>query len=154
MEGKLAQTTPAHILMASPTIRKDLVERLWVHHIETTSYKKATVLDANECSTPLANSREPAYLLPLREIDVQVGGKIIEAGVIDPGSQIIVMREDLAREVGATINADHLLQMEGANRATNWTLGCAEYLPMCAGDVSFTVHAHVVEHAPFQLLLG
>ncbi len=90
----------------------------------------------------------------MREIDVQVGGKIIEAGVIDPGSQIIVMREDLAREVGATINADHLLQMEGANRATNWTLGCAEYLPMRAGDVSFTVHAHVVERAPFRLLLG
>jgi hypothetical protein len=28
MEGKLAQTTPEHILAASPAIRKDLVEKL------------------------------------------------------------------------------------------------------------------------------
>ncbi|KAN0119068.1 hypothetical protein V8E52_004515, partial [Russula decolorans] len=96
----------------------------------------------------------PAYPLPLHEINIVINNKVTEAGVIDPGSQIIVMREDLAHEVGATINADRLLQMEGANGATNWTLGCAEYLPMCIRDISFTVHAHVVERAPFRLLLG
>ncbi|KAI0264080.1 hypothetical protein BGY98DRAFT_878291, partial [Russula aff. rugulosa BPL654] len=90
----------------------------------------------------------------LREIDILIGGKITEPGVIDPGSQIIVIRKDLAHEAGATINTDRLLQMEGANGATNWTLGCAEHLPMSLGGVHFTVHAHVVEHAPFRLLLG
>ncbi len=44
--------------------------------------------------------------------------------------------------------------MEGANGITNWTLGCAEYLPMRIGDIQFTVHAHVVANAPFRLLLG
>ena len=44
--------------------------------------------------------------------------------------------------------------MEGANSATNWTLGCAEHLTMQVGNVSFTLHAHVVEHTPFHLLLG
>src|SRR6266403_3994556 len=43
--------------------------------------------------------------------------------------------------------------MEGANGATNWTLGCAEYLPMRTGNISFKVHAHVVAQAPFRLLL-
>ena len=92
--------------------------------------------------------------LPLRKINIEIGGKVIEAGVIDPGSQIIVMREDLAREVGATINTNRLLQMEGANGVTNWTLGCAEYLPMQVGNISFAVHAHVIKCAPFRLLLG
>ena len=44
--------------------------------------------------------------------------------------------------------------MEGANGATNWTLGCAEYLTMQIGDIPFKLHAHVVENAPFRLLLG
>ena len=157
MEGKLTQTTPAHILAASPTIRKDLVEKLRVRRVETSSYEKATEAATTATTDQQAkpsSSREPAYSLPLREIDIQVGGKVIEAGVIDPGSQIVVMREDLAREVGAAINAGRVLQMEGANGATNWTLGCAEYLPMRIGDLSFTVHAHVVERAPFRLLLG
>ena len=44
--------------------------------------------------------------------------------------------------------------MEGANGVTNWTLGCAEYLAMHAGNVSFMVHTHVVARAPFRLLLG
>ena len=157
MEGKLAQTTPAHILAASPTIRKDLVEKLRLRRVEATTYEEAAddsaVVAANLCAEP-SSGREPAYSLPLREIDVEIGGKVIEAGVIDPGSQIVVMREDLAREAGVAINASRLLQMEGANGATNWTLGCAEYLPMRIGDLSFAVHAHVVERAPFRLLLG
>src|SRR6267142_2577499 len=44
--------------------------------------------------------------------------------------------------------------MEGANSATNWTLGCVENLPMQVGNVPFRLHAHVVECAPFCLLLG
>jgi hypothetical protein len=122
------------------------VEKLQVRCIETSSY--GTVADTT-FDTPPASSCEPAYSLPLCEIDIQIGGKIIEAGVIDPGSQIIIMWADLVQEVGANINADWLLQMEGANGATNWTLGCVKYLPMYTGNISFLVHAHVMEHAPF-----
>jgi hypothetical protein len=34
------------------------------------------------------------------------------------------------------------------------TLGCTEDLEMQIGDVSLTIHAHVVHTAPFCLLLG
>jgi len=44
--------------------------------------------------------------------------------------------------------------MEGANGSTNWTLGCAKNLPMHIRGVTFKVHAHVIEHTPFRLLLG
>jgi hypothetical protein len=102
-------------------------------------------------SPPTNMLSPPAYSLPLREIDIQVGEKVIEAGIIDPGSQIVVMREDLARAVGAAIITICVLQMERANGATKWTLGCAEYLPMCIGDLLFAVHAHVVECRPARL---
>ena len=44
--------------------------------------------------------------------------------------------------------------MEGANSHTNWTLGCAESLSMQVSGIPFKLHAHVVERAPFRLLLG
>lgn len=159
MEGKLAQTMPAHILAASPTICKELSEKLCVWHMETGSFEEKaadTTIDATTSDQEFQDTNlcEPAYSLPLREVNVQINGQVTEAGVIDPGSQIIVIREDLVRKVGAGINTDRQLQMEGANGSTNWTLGCAEYLPLCVHGIPLNVHAHIVEHAPFQLLLG
>jgi hypothetical protein len=164
LDGKLTQTTPAHVLAASPAIRKEMVEKLRVRKVEANNYEETPghdsvqspatdnppTLEVMSISTP----REPAYSLPLQEINVLIGGRTLEAGVLDSGSQIVVIRQDLAREVGAYINPNRLLEMEGANGATNWTLGCAEYLKMKIGDVPVKIHAHVVEHAPFRLLLG
>ena len=102
----------------------------------------------------LATRREAKFSLPLREIDVLVNSRKTEAGVLHQGSQIVIIREDLANEVGTQINTQRVLQMEGANSSTSRTLGCAEDLEMRIGDVSFTIHAHVVRTAPFRLLLG
>ena len=153
MDGKLTQTTPAHILAACSAICKDLVEKLQVCRVETSSYEEAATASYS-INIQSIICQEPACLLPLREIDILVGGKVSEPSVLDSGSQIIVIQKNLALEVGATINADQLLQLEGANGATNWTLGCAEHLPMSLGGIYFTMHAHVVECAPFHLLLG
>ncbi len=147
LEGKLTQVTLAHILAASAPICKDLVERLRTRRVEAGGFEQLTT----PSSVPHI---EPEYSLPLQEIDIQVGGRNMEAGVIDPGSQIVAIRKDLADEVAAHINPRVRLEMEGANGATNWTLGCAEHLSMQVGNISFKLHAHVVEHAPFRLLLG
>jgi hypothetical protein len=77
-----------------------------------------------------------------------------EAGILDQGSQIIVMWKDLVEEANVHINPGRQLEMEGTNGLISRTAGCAEFIPMQISDVAFEVHAHVVEHAPFQLLLG
>ncbi|KAI0277654.1 hypothetical protein BC826DRAFT_875443, partial [Russula brevipes] len=97
---------------------------------------------------------EPRYSLPLQEIDVRIDNRVTVPGVIDPGSQIVAIRQDLAIEVNAQINPKVKYKMEGANGSTSWTLGCAEYLPITIGDISFRIHAHVVQDAPYRLLLG
>ena len=79
---------------------------------------------------------KPVYSLPLLELDILVGDWVMVAGVLDPGLQIMVIWHDLAEEVNARINPNHLVEMEGANGATNWTLGCAKYLTMQVGNVS------------------
>ena len=155
LKGKLNTITPAHILAASPPIRKELVERLKPRRVETASFEQADNDEEGPVSVlGLAARREAEFSLPLQEIDVLVNNCRTEAGVLDQGSQIVVMRKDLANEVGARINTQRTLRMEGANSSTSRTLGCAEDLEMQIGDVSFTVHAHVVRAAPFRLLLG
>jgi len=159
-QGNLAHITPAHLYTASPLVCKEILERLRICHIEVTSYKEPTdclPLAAEPLfsfGTVLTHLPEPAYSLPLQEIDIALGNGSMEPSLLDPGSQIVVIRKDLAQELNACINARLQIEMEGANGSTNWTLGCAENLPMCVGDVTFKVHMHVIKHTPFQLLLG
>jgi len=44
--------------------------------------------------------------------------------------------------------------MEGANGATNWTIGCAENLILQVGDMLIKTHVHIVKHVSFNILLG
>jgi hypothetical protein len=99
-------------------------------------------------STYSASMHEPVYLPPPREIDIRIGDRVAEPGVTDSGPQIIAIREDLAQEVGATVDSSRAPQMEGTNGATNRALSRAESLPTHAGDVTFNVHARVMEPLP------
>jgi hypothetical protein len=148
-EGKLSLMTPAHLLAVSPQIRKNTMEFVRTRRVEAASFESSSAAP-QAVDDP---TTEPAYSLPLQEIDVLVGGRIKEPGVIDPSSQIVAIRSDLAREVKAAINPENKVEMEGANGLTSWTTGCAEYLVMRISDISFPVHAHVVKDAPFHLLL-
>ncbi len=99
MEGKLTQTTPTHVLATSPSIWKDLVKKLRVRRIEAGSYEKTVETFTNNAANwtnQVLHLQEPAYSLPLHEIEVEISNKVVETGVINPGSQIIVIWEDLA----------------------------------------------------------
>ena len=154
-EGKLDRITLAHIFAACPPVRKEIVERLRPRRVETASFEQADGEEMDLVSVlGLATRRKAKFSLPLREIDILVNSHKTKAGMLDQGSQIVVIRKDLANEVGTQINTQRVLQMEGANSSMSRTLGCAEDLEMRIGDVSFTIHAHVVCTAPFRLLLG
>ena len=169
MQGKLSLTTPAHVLASSPTVRKNVAEKLKVRRVETNEYKvvptadsqspppsscRVTMHDDFSNDPPPANSQPPAFCLPLQELDILVNGSIKVSAILDTGLQIVVIRHDIVQALGVPINHQRLIEMEGANSATNWTIGCAESLPLQVGDITFKVHAHVVEHASFGLLLG
>ena len=166
MKGKLSLTTPAHVFAASHTVRKNIAKKLKVRRVETNEYEVVPVVDPclrprrttvhNDFSDdpPLSDDRSPEFCLPLLELDALVNTSIKTPAILDTGSQIVVIRRDIVQSLGVPINNQRLIEMEGANGATNWTVGCAENLPLQVGDVTIKVHAHVVEHASFGLLLG
>ena len=119
LEGKLTQTTPAHILAASTPICKDLARWLCTCHIETTTFEQATPASSTM-------QLEPEYTLPLCEINILVRDCNTEAGVIVPVLQIIAIRKDLADEVSAHINPGIHLKMESTNSAKSWRLSAVQ----------------------------
>jgi len=159
-QGNLAHITPAHLYATSPSVCKEISERPRVRCVEVTLYEEPSdhlplAAKPSSCfGTVLAHLPEPAYSLPLQEIDIAFSNGSAEPGLLDPGSQIVVIHKDLTQELNAHINPGLQIEMEGANSATNWTLGCAENIPMRIRGVSFKLHAHIVECTPFRLLLG
>jgi len=169
MQGKLSLTTLAHVFAASPAIHKDVVDKLKVQHVETNEYEVVPRADLQRpmllahCNAVydnlsndllLANNCPPAFCLPLQELDVLVGNSLNIPAIYDTGSQIIVIRKDIVQSLGIHINTQQLIEMEGANGATNWTVGCAENLSLQVGDVLFKIHAHVVKNASFGILFS
>ncbi|KAF8257113.1 hypothetical protein EI94DRAFT_1819005 [Lactarius quietus] len=116
LNGKLALTTPAHVLAASPTIRKELCEKLRPRHVEMSWIEDVSLSVAPLSVMEVATRRAPEYSLPLREVDILINHTVFEAGVLDQGSQIVLIRKDLAQEAGAHINTMNQIDMEGANR--------------------------------------
>ena len=67
--------------------------------------------------------------LPLREIDVKVGGQVIPA-LLDSGSSIVGIHEDLAKVLGLVYDCTARLVMEDANGGDASTLGLCRDLPV------------------------
>ena len=108
-QGQLSLTTPAHVLAASPTIRKELFDKLKVRCMETNGYEAVSTGD-QETSPPFAtaahcttvhdvatircsnpDNQNPDFCLPLQEIDVIINGSIKACSVLDTGLQIIII---------------------------------------------------------------
>ena len=83
-----------------------------------------------------------------------MNGFTVKSAIIDQGSQIVVMWADVACACGAHVNTNNWIEMEGENGVKTWMLGCAEDLCMKIGELTFTMHAHVLDDAPFCLLFG
>jgi len=120
---------------------------------------KNEFLESQECNnfphlSPPPDVCQPDFCLPLLELDVLVDSGFKSPAILDTGSQIIVIWHDIMQSLRFPINRQCLIEMEGANSATNWTVGCAKNLPMQVGDVTIKVHMHVVKHMSFSLLLG
>ena len=169
MQGKLSLTTPAHVLAASHAVYKNIAKKLKVRRVETNEYKevpakdsqslqlhsrRATVHDDLSDDLLPSDNCPPDYCLPLLELDILINNSTKVPAILDTGLQIVVIQHDIIQLLGVPINYNQFIKMEGANGATNWTVGCAKNLPLQVGDVTFKVHAHVVKHTSFGLLLG
>ncbi|KAF8815582.1 hypothetical protein BYT27DRAFT_7079612 [Phlegmacium glaucopus] len=81
-------------------------------------------------------------------------GKKEEVGLLDEGSEIVVIRRDLCDELGAVVNKNWRMTMQVVNNVKEGLKGCAEFLEIDVGGIKTYAHAFVVDSAPYRLLLG
>jgi len=90
----------------------------------------------------------------LREVEVVVMERQRELGLLDEGSEIVIVQEDLCDELGLEVNRKRRMMIQTANGGKKKLQGCVEYLELEVGEVKTYAHAFVVQSALYQLLLG
>ena len=91
---------------------------------------------------------------PLHKLKVIANGKKEEPGLLDGGSEIVLIREDLWKEVGASVNVKRKMMMEAVNGSTSELLGCVEMLEIDVEGLKTWAHAFIVSSALYWLFLG
>lgn len=149
MNGRLTEITPAHVLAASPVIRTYLINFLKNQRVEVGHFAQSFE-EGNHLNKIVSEDS-----LPLGEIEVLINNQIAERGVIDNGSQIITIREDLWKELShTTLLPKFRMSMEGADSHLSNTRGKIRDLPITIGPITFYVQVQVVMRSPCRLLLG
>ena len=95
-----------------------------------------------------------AAFVPLRVIEATFAGNVKAECILDSGSQFIAMRRDIWEKTGLSLNPDTASTVEAANSSKSSTLGAIPNVTMTIGELELSVYVHIVEEAPFEVLLG
>ena len=74
--------------------------------------------------------------------------------IIDTGSALVIMREDIANANGFEISNHRQVSLQSANGTHSRAVGIIERCPFEIGGIQFRIPVHVVSQAPFDVLLG
>ena len=74
--------------------------------------------------------------------------------IIDPGSQIIAMAEEICMELGLIYDPAVILNMQSANSEVNRSLGLVCNVPIQISDITLYVQIHVIRNPAYDILLG
>jgi hypothetical protein len=91
--------------------------------------------------------------LPLRAVYPLISGNHKFESVLDSGSQIIGMREDIWEAIGDPMH-DTKMSLQSANNTRDETMGKLRDVRFTFGDLDFYLQIQVVRNAPYEILLG
>ena len=74
--------------------------------------------------------------------------------IVDPGSSVISISEDLVKRYHIPYDPEKKIFMQSANGQTDGTLGLVRNLPIEFAGITVYLQLHVVRDAPFEILLG
>jgi len=101
-----------------------------------------------------AVERTIPFSCALREVDVKLNGKVLCTGVLDTGSQLMLVREDVWKLMGASLDTSRRTKMHNADNQASYALGVADSVQVDIGGSIVYLHFSVVRDAPFQVLIG
>ncbi|KAF8869675.1 hypothetical protein BD779DRAFT_1456855 [Infundibulicybe gibba] len=91
---------------------------------------------------------------PLRSIRPIVDNQVEIEAIIDPGSQIIAMSEEVCHRLGLQIDPTVQLDMQSANGTVDKSLGLARNVSIRLGNITLYVQMHIIRKPAYDILLG
>jgi hypothetical protein len=89
----------------------------------------------------------------IRSVMMNVEENPVES-VVDPGSSIIAMSEDVCHELGLAYDPSIRLPMQSANGGIDLSLGMARNVPCALGSITLYMQIHVIRDPAYDILLG
>jgi hypothetical protein len=108
----------------------------------------------------LPHGQEPVLLVvakessALRSIFPLVDNQQHVEAIIDPGSQIIAMSEDVCIDLALPYDPEIVLNMQSANGEVDKSLGLARNVPLRIGEITLYVQIHIIRSPAYDILLG
>lgn len=93
-------------------------------------------------------------LTPLIVVRPTVVGRVRPECILDSGSQIVAMRCDIWNQTGMNISIQGSRDMVAANNTVNSTVGIVKEMPFTFGGITIKCPVHVLDDAPYEVLLG
>jgi len=90
----------------------------------------------------------------LRSINPLIDHQRHVEAILDPGSQIIAMAEDVCFDLGLIYDPTVVLNMQSANGEVDQSLGLARNVPMQIGDMTLYIQVHIIRSPAYEILLG
>ncbi|KAI0360101.1 hypothetical protein OH77DRAFT_1394496 [Trametes cingulata] len=183
MKAQVVSLTTEEVLSISPDIRSKFRDVVTPKRVPAEAKLQATVEDAEDeeevvtsGAKALLNQRgvyvvkDPfeCYMgaipsefltvakesLSLRAIICRIDNKVDVECVVDPGSQIVAMSEEVCHTLHIAYDPTVRLNMVSANGTQDLTLGLARNVPFSIGNITLYMQAHVVRNASYDVLLG
>ena len=137
--------TVGDLLAISPDLWKEAVDYVKTHCIPSF----AATNEISAISPPHIE-----YSTPLCELRVTINGIHKELALLDDGSEIVIIREDIWKASQAKINSNVKMHMQTANGGIQHMPSCLEMLEIVIDGLKTWAHAFVIPDAPYRLLLG
>ena len=151
LDSLVSGITVADLMSISPELHKETMEYCKTQQVPVVELPE---LSPSALVSALIRLFQVEFAEPLRKLKVIVNGKKEQPGLLNGGSEIVLIREDLWKEVGASVNVKRKMMMEAANRSTSELPGCVEMLEIDVEGLKTWAHAFIVSSAPYWLLLG
>jgi hypothetical protein len=137
----------SNLLSISPDLHKEAIEHSRTHKVPalSTTLSAPALVEDHSSSPPV----QIEHAMPLQELHVTLNGVHSELGLLDEGSEIVVIREDIWKKTQAPINTGMCMRMQTANRGSQDMARCSEMLEIDVEGIKTWAHAYVVPDTPY-----
>lgn len=95
-----------------------------------------------------------AELLPIRSVSAIVQDQFDVECLLDQGAVVCLIREDMWARLALEIDVNNTMSLEAANTGQVQTMGVIKGVKFRIAGINLSLHAHVVQNCPFEILLG